>query len=172
MDIVNFFETVDGKWFSQRTTHFALGQPSQTGQTTLTITRLEPSDGAVQALCEQCAADSSSVLFAFTIQQEEQASTYGSAQAAPASTTILVGLKSEDGRSGPFLSRTEQEPAVTGQYQLEDEILTLMVKTDEFQSEERLWYMNPNLRMRTSLVQRSDGFKMASFCSEIRRLST
>ncbi|MEM1281081.1 MAG: phycobiliprotein lyase, partial [Cyanobacteria bacterium P01_H01_bin.152] len=35
----------------------------------------------------------------------------------------------------------------------------------------RLWYMNPNLRMRTNLVKRADGFQMASFCSEIRRSS-
>jgi hypothetical protein len=171
MDIVNFFETVDGKWFSQRTTHFALGQPSQTGQTTLTITRREPSDATVQALCEQFSADIGRILFAFVIQQEGQDSTYGSAKPAPASTTTLVGLKSENELSGTFFSQTDQESAVAGQYQLEDEVLTLTVQTDDFQSEERLWYMNPNLRMRTSLVQRPDGFKMASFCSEIRRLS-
>ena len=70
-----------------------------------------------------------------------------------------------------FFSQTDQEPAIAGQYVLENEVLTLSVRNDEFQSDERLWYMNPNLRMRTSLVKRADGQQMASFCSEIRRSS-
>jgi len=171
MDIVNFFETVEGTWFSQRTTHFEPGLPSQTGQTTIEIIRIESSDSAVQALCEEFSADAGNTAFAFVIRQEGQASTYGSATASPKRTTTLVGLKSEDDCSGQFFSKTDQEPAVAGKYQLEDEVLTLDIQSDEFQSHERLWYMNPNLRMRTSLVKRADGFQMASFCSEIRRLS-
>jgi len=53
MSIVNFFETVEGTWFSQRTTHFAPGQPSQTGQATLKITRIDPSEARVVTLCQQ-----------------------------------------------------------------------------------------------------------------------
>lgn len=172
MDIVNFFEKVEGTWFSQRTTHFAPDRPSQTGQTTLQINRLAPAASEVAALCNQVAADPNAVIFALTIQQAGQASTYGGGSAAPARTTTLVGLKSEDELAGQFVSQTEQETPIAGRYQLEAEVLTLVVNNDEFHSEERLWYMNPNLRMRTSLLKRADGFQMASFCSEIRRLSS
>ena len=171
MSIVNFFETVEGTWFSQRTTHFAPGQPSQTGQATLKITRVDTSDARVTALCGQFDAHADAAVFAYTIQQEAQASLYGSGTTTPQRATLMVGLKSEDDMSGQFFSQTDREPAITGEYHLDDEVLTLSVRNDEFQSDERLWYMNPNLRMRTSLVKRTDGFQMASFCSEIRRSS-
>ncbi|RZM81902.1 phycobiliprotein lyase [Leptolyngbya iicbica] len=171
MSIVNFFETVEGTWFSQRTTHFAPGQPSQTGQATLKIARVETSDARVTALCQQCNADANAAIFAYTIQQEGQASLYGSGAATPPRTTLMVGLKSDDDCSGQFFSQTDREPAIAGKYCLEGEVLTLSVRNEEFQSDERLWYMNPNLRMRTSLVKRADGYQMASFCSEIRRSS-
>ena len=171
MDIVNFFETVEGTWFSQRTTHFAPGQPSQTGQTTLQITRVELDDARVLELCQQFSVEATAAIFAFVIQQAGKTSLYSSETSPPSSTTMMVGCQSEDDASGKFLSQTEQETAVSGKYQLEDEILTLSVHNDDFESEERLWYMNPNLRMRTSLVTRPDGFRMASFCSELRRSS-
>ena len=171
MSIVNFFETVEGTWFSQRTTHFAPGQPSQTGQATLKITCVDLSDARVTALCEQFDANADAAAFAYTIQQEAQASLYGSGTAAPQRITLMVGLKSEDEVSGQFFSQTEREPAIVGEYHLDDDVLTLSVQNDKFQSNERLWYMNPNLRMRTNLVKRADGFQMASFCSEIRRSS-
>ncbi|WP_204137497.1 phycobiliprotein lyase [Halomicronema sp. CCY15110] len=169
MSIVNFFETVEGTWFSQRTTHFAPGQPSQTGQATLKITRVETNDPRVVTLCQQFSATADTAIFAYTIQPEEQASLYGGGAATPQRTTLMVGLKSDDGISGQFLSQTDREPAIAGQYHLDGEVLNLSVRNDEFQSDERLWYMNPNLRMRTSLVKRADGYQMASFCSEIRR---
>ncbi len=172
MDIVNFFETVEGTWFSQRTTHFAPGQPSQTGQTTLQITRVELDDARVLELCQQFSIEATAAIFAFVIQPAGKTSLYSSENSPPSSTTMMVGCQSEDDASGQFLSQTEQETAVSGKYQLEDEILTLSVHNDDFESEERLWYMNPNLRMRTSLVKRADGFRMSSFCSEVRRLST
>lgn len=172
MDIVNFFEKVEGVWFSQRTTHFPLGQPSQTGQSTLEINRLNGDEPQVAALFQQFNVDSQQapVAFALAIQQIPQATTYGAAPAAPQQTTILVGLQS-DNAAGRFFSQTEQQPAVEGRYHLEEDILTFTVDTPERQSEERLWFMNPNLRMRTSLLELADGFRMASFCSEVRRLS-
>ena len=171
MSIVNFFETVEGTWFSQRTTHFAPGQPSQTGQATLKITRVALDDPRVEALCQQFSANADTAIFAYTIQQEGQASLYGSGAATPQRTTVMVGLKSADDTSGQFFSQTDREPAIAGKYLLDGEVLTLSVRNEEFQSDERLWYMNPNLRMRTSLVKRADGEQMASFCSEIRRSS-
>ncbi|MEM1309185.1 MAG: phycobiliprotein lyase, partial [Cyanobacteria bacterium P01_H01_bin.153] len=111
MSIVNFFETVAGTWFSQRTTHFAPGQPSQTGQTTLKITHVDLSNPRIATVCQQCNADANAVIFAFLIQQEGQASLYGSGSSAPKSTTLMVGLKSANPAAGQFISQTEGEPA-------------------------------------------------------------
>jgi hypothetical protein len=35
---------------------------------------------------------------------------------------------------------------------------------------ERFWFANPNLRLRTSTVQRFGGFNTATFCTEMRAL--
>lgn len=171
MDIVNFFETIEGTWFSQRTTHFLPGQPSQTGQTMLEISRLTIEDARLISLCEKLSVKLEQVVFALYIQQEGKAKTYGTAKASPQRTTVFAGLKSETIAKGQFLSQTDNEPTVIGHYQFDEEVLTLVTVTKELRSEERLWFMNPNLRMRTSLLKRVDGFQMASFCSEIRRLS-
>ncbi len=171
MDIVNFFEKVEGTWFSQRTTHFGPGKPSQTGQTTLQMTRLLATDDRITALCNRFSANVEDAI-SLAIEQNGSGGTYTAAPSTPAQTTLLVALKSETGDSGIFFSQTEQEAAVVGRYTLKDEVLTLKVQTDDIQSEERIWFMNPNLRMRTSVLRRKDGFEMASFCSEIRRLSS
>jgi hypothetical protein len=166
MDIVNFFERTEGTWFSQRTTHFIQGQPSQTGQATLEITALAAEDPEVARLCQALMADSTAVLLAIQIQQEGRLD--GPPPVPQQGTTIFVVMKPVD-NTGQFLSQTGTEPPIQGDYQLSDEVITFVTDTDQLHSEERIWYLNPNLRMRTSLATLSDGFQLASFCSEIRR---
>ncbi|MGF1460998.1 MAG: phycobiliprotein lyase [Leptolyngbyaceae cyanobacterium] len=171
MSIVNFFETVEGTWFSQRTTHFLPSHPSQTGQTTLKIAQMSASDVRVTGLCQQFDADANRVVLVLSVEQAGQSNTYGSGTATPERKTLLLWLKSDDEQAGTFISQTDQEAAVMGQYQLEAGSLNLSIRNDQFHSDERLWYVNPNLRMRTSLVKRTDGLQMASFCSELRRMA-
>ncbi|NJM85498.1 MAG: phycobiliprotein lyase, partial [Leptolyngbyaceae cyanobacterium RM2_2_21] len=40
MEIVNFFEKLEGSWFSQRTTHYVSTQTSQSGQSDLKMERV------------------------------------------------------------------------------------------------------------------------------------
>mgnify|MGYP006296326461 FL=1 len=47
-------------------------------------------------------------------------------------------------------------------------MLSIVTQTSEGEIEERLWFVNPNLRMRTSVFKTGDEVQMASFCSEIR----
>jgi hypothetical protein len=166
MDIVNFFERTEGTWFSQRTTHFIQGQPSQTGQTTLEMTTLATDAPVIAALCQQFAADPAAVLLALQIEQGGRLD--GSPQVQQQSTTLFVVMKPTE-NGGQFFSQTGSEAPTQGQYQLDEEVLTLITDTDQLHTEERIWYLNPNLRMRTSFATLSDGFQLASFCSEIRR---
>ncbi|MGD1906556.1 MAG: phycobiliprotein lyase [Leptolyngbyaceae cyanobacterium] len=166
MDIVNFFERAEGTWFSQRTTHFIQGQPSQTGQATLEITALAADAPAVATLCQNLGADPNTVLLALQIQQEGRLD--GTPPMPQTSVTTFVVFKSADA-TGQFLSQTGTEAPVQGQYELAEEVLTLVTESDQLHSEERIWYLNPNLRMRTSFATLKDGFQLASFCSEIRR---
>ncbi|MEB3269411.1 MAG: phycobiliprotein lyase [Leptolyngbya sp.] len=156
MDIVNFFESVEGTWFSQRTIHQVSTQQSQTGQTTLAITRLSPDAAPVKTLCEKFAADPTQTVMALEMRPEG------------GDPAVLVALHG-DGSSGPFLSHTPDGGMTQGEYRLEDDVLTLVSEVQGMKAEERLWYLNPNLRMRTCLVDQPDGTQLAAFCSEIRR---
>ncbi len=170
MDIVNFFERAEGSWFSQRTTHFIQGQPSETGQTTLEIIPLATDAPEIAPLCQHFAADPATVLLALQINQGGRLD--GSPQVKQQGTTIFVVMKPVDDPGqlqGKFFSQIKTEPPTQGDYCLEAEVLTLVTDTDQLHSEERIWYLNPNLRMRTSFATLSDGFQLASFCSEIRR---
>jgi len=62
MEIVNFFEKLAGRWFSQRTTHALSTQQSKAGKSDLEIEFLPPEADAVQQLYQQ--ADTGSGLSA------------------------------------------------------------------------------------------------------------
>ncbi|MFM1841909.1 MAG: hypothetical protein RLZZ490_645, partial [Cyanobacteriota bacterium] len=62
-------------------------------------------------------------------------------------------------------------PLLTGRYHLgEDECLTLNLQDSETLLAERHWYASPNLRLRTSLIQRGNAYSHSAFYSDIRRL--
>lgn len=157
MDIVNFFENVAGTWFSQRTTHCLPAQTSHTGQTVLEMTTLESTAATVAQICQQGAVAPSQVLVALQVTYEG------------GTPSTLVILEPEPGNCGQFLNQRGTAPITQGSYTLADEVLTLSSTGAEGQIQERLWYMNPNLRMRTCLVDQADGSQLATFCSEIRR---
>jgi CpeS-like protein len=52
-----------------------------------------------------------------------------------------------------------------------DEALTFAISNDQFTSTERIWFVSPNLRLRSVVQETSDGIQLASFCSEIRMRS-
>ncbi|NJM85746.1 MAG: phycobiliprotein lyase, partial [Leptolyngbyaceae cyanobacterium RM2_2_21] len=86
-------------------------------------------------------------------------------------TTFLVLLKPDQADSGQLLRQQANDfkAPVAGRYTLADDVLTIVTADPSLKLEERLWFANPNLRMRTSLIETADGFSVASFCSEIRR---
>ncbi|NJM96938.1 MAG: phycobiliprotein lyase [Phormidesmis sp. RL_2_1] len=47
-------------------------------------------------------------------------------------------------------------------------MLSTINQDKEAHCEERLWFINDNLRMRTSMTELASGLRVASFCSEIR----
>ena len=64
-------------------------------------------------------------------------------------------------------------PKISGRYIMgSDDVLMLTTESEGLYVEERFWYLIPNLRLRTSVVNRPQGFSLASFCSEIRRVKS
>ncbi|MEM8542986.1 MAG: phycobiliprotein lyase, partial [Cyanobacteria bacterium P01_H01_bin.119] len=88
MDIVNFFETLAGKWFSQRTVHDLSLQKSRAGQSDLEIDWLTKDHGDVMALCSQANVDAASALGGLRVGQNSLME--GDTQRYSASTLMVV----------------------------------------------------------------------------------
>lgn len=165
MEIVNFFETLAGKWFSQRTTHNLASQSSQAGQSNLLIEFLPATDSDLAQVCTTLGHDPSQIACGLRVHQDSQLE--GETQKIQ-SSALMVIMTPTDAGEGVLVQAPTASPALQGSYRVEDEVLTIVTPTDAGQVEERLWFVNPNLRMRTSVLKAGDDVQMASFCSEIR----
>lgn len=168
MEIVNFFEKLAGKWFSQRTTHALSTQQSKAGKSDLEVTFLDSASDEVQQLCKsrQASEGTAVPLCGLRIQQN---STIDGDTKAKVATTLLVPLTPSDKPSELYtglLLRSNSEDKST--YTLEEDVLTIISDSAEARSEERMWFITDNLRMRTGMTELANGLRVASFCSEIR----
>ncbi len=165
MDIVNFFETLAGKWFSQRTIHNLASQSSQAGESNLLIEFLPATDADLANACAPLGHDPGPIACGLRIHQDSQLD--GESKKVQ-STALMVIMAPNEAGEGVLVQTAASAPALQGSYRVENDVLTIVIPTASGQLEERLWFANPNLRMRTSVLKAGDIVQMASFCSEIR----
>jgi hypothetical protein len=165
MEIVNFFESLAGKWFSQRTTHYLASQSSQAGQSNLLIEYLASTDANLVQVCEAQGYNPSQIACGLKVNQDSR---MDGDTSNTQSSTVMVILTPETEGKGRLLQASPKTSVAQGEYTLDNEVLTFTTQTSEGTLEERLWFVNPNLRMRTSVYKVGDTEQMASFCSEIR----
>ncbi|GAB4328697.1 MAG: phycobiliprotein lyase [Leptolyngbyaceae cyanobacterium] len=166
MDIVEFFQLSNGKWFSQRSNLAAKASPG--GRSDLYIEALSATDPVVIQLCEQNNVDPSQALCGVRIRWDgsmelEQKKYSGS--------TVMVPISSSSQANEGTLLRASgsTEVAVTSRYMMgTDDALTLITESESLYAEERVWFASPNLRLRTRILRQPNGVNIASFCSEIR----
>ena len=162
MDVIEFFELSAGKWFSQRTVHNLNSGELQAGKSDLKIEILTASDADVVKLCQQHSINPASTGLTSVriswdgIPDRDKAKQIGS--------TILAIVPNAD---NPSEGKVLQDKG-NSRYVMADDVLTLITESDTLHAEERLWYLMPNLRLRTSVVKQANGTEQASFCSEIR----
>lgn len=173
MDIKEFFEHSAGKWLSQRTHYQLTHQNIGDGKAEITIANLAPDAADVKALCEAVGFDATSAVVGVKVNWDNS-SDYGKDKQMGSS--ILVALpNSENGMTGKLVQKvnTPQAPVMTGHFSIDESgAITLVTESDSLYTEERIWFANDNLRLRTSLVKSGDRFSRAAFYSEIRRLSS
>lgn len=173
MEIQEFFEQCAGKWFSQRTSHALPPQELEVGKSDLWIDLLSSDDPAIARLCQQCHIDPALALCGMQTKWE---GTVGASPNKESGSVLLVATAdAKDARVGKFvrLVNFPGETPLSGDYILNpDDSLTLKIESDTLQTEERLWFVSPNLRERTSVITHTNGSSYASFCSEIRILSS
>lgn len=168
MNIVEFFQQSSGKWFSQRTSHHLTFNQSKGGQSDIVIEMLSSDDPAIVQLCQQCGIEPALALCGIRVNWN---GTIESEAGKQEGSTVLVPIANPDNPNEGKLLRAENAANATtvGRYVMgNDDALTLITEQEALYSEERLWFASPNLRLRTTLLKRSDDFSVASFCSEIR----
>lgn len=168
MDIREFFEQSCGKWFSQRTNQHLTYAQSEWGKSDVWIDWLPKDDQAVQQTCATHQMDPATALFGVTVKWE------GIVHKNPnkvTGMTVLVPMAGEDDQTGVLLRQTFQpQPVVAiAHYNLgPDDALTLITDHENMHIKERIWFVTPNLRLRSSLLQRPNQVDTTTFCSEIR----
>jgi phycoerythrin-associated linker protein len=174
MDITQFVEQSIGRWKSQRSAHHLIFGHFEAVRSTIDIERLSADDPAVIDLCQANAVDLSTIAPPFRMTWEGE-SDWDDAEVMKG-TTVLVPIPDPTAPDRGRLLRdqgyAETIPAV-GHYRLTDGVFVLVTEYDRAAAEEKIWFGNPNLRFRVSLIKTSDGAGVvtASFSSEIRDLS-
>ncbi len=170
--VMDFFRQSEGQWMTQRTSHHLAFRQSENGRSTLLISVLDIDDPKVVSTCQMHDVDPALAAGGARVrwngEQDWDNDEYKG-------DVILVPLPNPEDPSRGRLLRDQgyaEKVPVIGHYRMEpDGAMILTTAYEMTESEERLWFASPNLRLRTSVVKRFGGFSMASFCSEIRKLS-
>ena len=167
MNIEEFFDLSVGKWFAHRSSHNLSAQESQEGKSDIFIEKLSTSHSKIVELCEQYQVLSSSRTFGVKINWNDTTKL----NQKETGSTILAFVPNEENNSEGKLLRpfnTGDKP-VAGHYIMgSDEALSLIVQNGAISTEERIWFVHKNVRMRVSRVKNSCGLNIATFTSEIR----
>ncbi|MDF5737820.1 MULTISPECIES: phycobiliprotein lyase [unclassified Nostoc] len=169
MNIEEFFQLSAGKWFSHRTSqHLAFNQ-SENSKSDIIIETLAVDHPEVIKLCQQYNINLSSATCATKITWN---GTMEKDQAKHSGSTVLVSVPDADNPAQGKLLREivdADKTPVPGRYKIDsDDALTLITEDETMNSEERLWFASPNLRMRVNLLKSFGGLSITSFTSEIR----
>ncbi|MGL5082488.1 MAG: phycobiliprotein lyase [Microcoleaceae cyanobacterium] len=171
MNITEFLELSAGKWFSQRTIHNFSSGKLLAGKSTLTVEILPPNDSGVIDLCDRAQVNSSAAWGG--LKTTWDGTSEGVAQKQTGSILLVPVTNSDQSTAGQLLQERVSSPRhlLKGHYSLgSDQVLTLVTESADCSTEERLWYLIPNLRLRTTVIKSATGLIQASFCSEIRLL--
>jgi phycoerythrin-associated linker protein len=175
MDIAQFVESSLGCWRSQRSVHHLAFGHFEEVNSTIEIAPLADDDPAVIELCKSHEIAPQRATHPFRMSWEGE-SDWDESETIQG-TTILVPIPDLDNPKAGQLLRdqgyAETIPAI-GQYHLTDEgTFILVTEYDRAMAEEKIWFINPNFRLRVSLIKTSagSGVVTASYSSEIRSLS-
>jgi hypothetical protein len=172
LNAMEFFEQSAGQWRSQRTTHHLPFRRAETGGSSIQVQPLPPSDPRIAEICTMHSIDpalaigGASVVWQGTMEWDRDEENHEGS-----TIFALVPDEGSNGRSGKLLrdqGYAEIVPVV-GQFHLDDENgLVLTTEYETMSSVERFWFAGPNMRLRSSTVQRFGGLSTASFCAETR----
>jgi phycoerythrin-associated linker protein len=174
MDITQFVAQSIGHWRSQRSAHHMIFSHFEAVRSEIDILAIEPDNAEVIALCKAYDIDPALATSPFRMAWEGQSDWDEENPEEMKGTCILVPIPDSHKPTKGKLLRDQgyaETIAAVGEYTFtEDGCFVLETPYDRAMAEERIWFVNPNLRLRVSLIKTScgTGVVTASFSSEIR----
>jgi phycoerythrin-associated linker protein len=177
MDITQFVEQSIGQWRSQRSAHHLAFSHFEAVQSVIDILPLSIDHPAVIDLCKTYGIDPDRSRSPFQMTWEGE-SDWDEDQPEFKGSTVLVPIPDPEIPHRGKLLREQgyaETIAAAGDYHfLDDGTFVLITAYDRAAAEEKIWFVNPNLRFRVSVIKTSagSGVVTASFSSEIRSITT
>jgi phycoerythrin-associated linker protein len=173
MDISQFVAQSLGHWRSQRSAHHMIFSNFEAVRSEIDILTIAPDDAEVVALCKSYDIDPARAVAPFRMAWAGE-SDWDEDNPEMKGACILVPVPDSHNSHRGKLLRDQgyaETVAAVGEYSFTEEgMFILETPYDRAMAEERIWFVNPNLRMRVSLIKTSGGTGVvtASFASEIR----
>lgn len=172
-DAMEFFQHSAGKWRSQRTTHHLPFRRAETGGSDINVETLAADDPKIREICQMHNIDPSLAIGGAFVSWDGSMAWDKENENHEGTTVFALIPDADNPRKGKLLRErgyAEIVP-VAGFYEMDKEDgLVLITEYETMSIVERFWFVNPNLRLRSSTVQRFGGFNTATFCAESRVL--
>ena len=174
MDITQFVAGSIGQWKSQRSAHHMIFGHFEAVRSEIEILAITPHNPAVIELCQAYDIDPSQAVSPFHMSWEGE-SEWDEKEVLKGST-VLVPIPDPNLPNHGLLLRDRgyaETMAAAAKYHItEDGVFVLITEYDRAAAEERIWFVNPNLRFRVATIKTSDGTGVvtASFSSELRTM--
>jgi phycoerythrin-associated linker protein len=173
MNITEFVNLSIGSWRSQRSAHHLAFSHFEAIESEIEIVSLAMDDPEVVELCKSYDIDPKNAVSPFKMSWSGQ--TDWDEKEVLEGTCILVPIPDATNcRRGKLLRDRgyAETMAAAGNYHItEDDTFVLVTEYDRAGAEEKIWFVNPNVRCRVSLIKTRGGTGVvtASFSSEIRQ---
>ncbi|MDJ0636838.1 MAG: phycobiliprotein lyase [Xenococcaceae cyanobacterium MO_188.B29] len=172
-DAMEFFERSAGKWRSQRTTHHLPFRRAESGGSDIKVETLAAEDPKILEICQMHDVDPNLAIGGAFVSWDGSMAWDRENENHEGTTVFALIPEPENPRKGKLLRErgyAEIVP-VAGLYEMDiEDGLVLITEYETMSIVERFWFVNPNLRLRSSTVQRFGGFNTATFCAESRVL--
>lgn len=173
MDAMEFFQHSAGQWRSQRTTHHLPFRRAETGGSEIFVEALGADHPKIVEICQLHNIDPTLAVGGAFVSWDGSMAWDKEGENHQGTTIFALVPDADNPRQGMLLRERGYAEIVpiAGRYHLDEENgLVLITEYETMSTIERFWFVNPNLRLRTSTVQRFGGFNTATFCAEIRNL--
>tara|TARA_Y100001968_G_scaffold333065_1_gene393920 strand:+ start:1146 stop:1673 length:528 start_codon:yes stop_codon:yes gene_type:complete len=173
MKIEEFVNKSIGDWRSMRSGHSLAFKHFEEIISNISIKTLSVDDPKIEGLLAKSNYEDASVISPFIINWKAESDWESNSNNSKGSS-IIIPIKTTNNEGIMIRSSgySENKNVITNYKFTSDDSLLLSTNYTETKAEERIWFLNENVRCRSSVLYslKSNGILQTSFASEIKRL--